>query len=275
MPKPASVYEDNGGLYIVDAPLEVRSEAQVSNGKVGDPACPVPSARMDKVYRKLILPKVEAAVNTSPQFADLRKVYLARVAAEWYRQRRTGALAPMIDSGDVSRWPATRPWTPRQTFDAYVKSYRKGEYKVTKNVVSGRYRYTFTYVDGGVDFADVPFAKLPQPAFQQRYADVSTAVGQSFRTAAPDQHGDVWLGATTQVSPRALDFDAGDDGLPNDAPPPTAERDPLGPIGLVVGGIALILGALFVAAALVVVVIVVARRRGRSGPSRFSSSGTA
>ncbi|WP_052745035.1 hypothetical protein [Micromonospora sp. HK10] len=281
VPKPASVYEDNGGLYIVDAPLEVKSEAQVSNGKVGDPACPVPSARMDKVYRKLILPKVEAAVNTSPRFADLRKVYLARVAAEWYRQRHTGALVPMIDSGDVSRWPATRRWTPRQTFDAYVKSYRKGEYKVTKSVVSGRYRYTFTYVDGGVDFADVPFAQLPQPAFQQRYADVSTAVGQSFHTAAPDQHGDVWLGATAQVRPRALDFDAGDDGLPDDAPPPAAERDqtgpggPIGAVGLAVLGIVLILGALFVAAALAVVVIVVAKRRGRPGPGRASPGGTA
>ncbi|GAA5200886.1 hypothetical protein GCM10023322_79750 [Rugosimonospora acidiphila] len=204
VPKPAVVYEQDGGLYIVDAPLEVKSEGELFDGTKGDPTCPTPSRRMESVFDKVILPKVEDAVNHSPDFAELRRVYLARVAAEWYRQRHTGSLTSMIDNGDVSRWQAIQGWSSRSVFDEYVKSYTQGEYHVQKQLDSGNIRYTFTYTDGGVDFGSVPFSKLTQAAFQAQHPDQAAAVRQSFRKAASDQHGTVWLGDTGSVAAPAV-----------------------------------------------------------------------
>jgi hypothetical protein len=261
VPKPASVYEDHGGLYIVDAPLEVKAEAEKLNGKQGDPSCPVPSQRMESVFEQAILPKVEDAVNHSPDFAELRRVYLSRVAAEWYRQRHTGVLANMIDSGDVSRWPALKKWSSRDVFDAYVKSYKEHEYTVTKEFDSGNYHYTFTYTDGGVDFGDVPFTQVPQATFQQQHADLADAVQRSQQRMAPDQHGRVWLGATNDVKPRVLDYAAGDEpedlAWENREPPaPEPETDWLRSAAGVVVVLLVLTAAVWI--------VVVHRRRTRS-----------
>ncbi|BBH68373.1 hypothetical protein ACTI_50580 [Actinoplanes sp. OR16] len=201
VPKPATVYEQDGGLHIIDAPLEVKSESEMLNGTSGDPSCPVPSRRMQAIFEKEILPAVEKAVNTAPAYAELRRVYLARVAAQWYRERGTGALTSMIDKGDVSRWRSIKSWKPRAVFDAYVKSYKNGEYRVTRTETSGNHQYTYTYTDGGVDFATVPFTRLTSAAFRQSHPDLATAVQGSFGAATPDAGGRVWLGDVSAVPP--------------------------------------------------------------------------
>lgn len=199
VPKPASVYEADGGIYIIDAPLEVKAESEMNKGVFGDPSCPAPSDRMEKVFEQLILPKVEDAVNHAPEFAELRRVYLARVAAEWYRQKhsRGGLLSSLIDSNDVSAWPALQIWSPRQVFDDYVKSYRDHEYNVTKTVDSGNYRYTFSYSDGGVDFGKVPFAAVPKNTFQQQHPGASQAVQHSYQQPTQNGSGTLLLGGTS------------------------------------------------------------------------------
>ncbi|WP_433222549.1 hypothetical protein ACQP00_23765 [Dactylosporangium sp. CS-047395] len=255
VPKPATVYQADGGIYILDAPLEVKAESQLSKGKFGDPSCPAPSDRMEKVFEQLILPKVEDAVNHAPEFAELRRVYLARVAAEWYRERKSGALTSMIDSGDVHRWPAMQSWQPKQVFDAYVKSYRDHEYNVTKNVDRGGYRYTFTYSDGGVDFGDVKFSGVAKSEFQQQYGDVSKAVGQSFEQRAPDAHNRIWLGATAQVKPKPLDYTSGEDQYADDGPPPDRALEPARSYTAIYGWTLAAVLMMFVAALFLVLVL--------------------
>ncbi|MEU6017638.1 hypothetical protein ABZ826_27415 [Streptomyces sp. NPDC047515] len=39
-------------------------------------------AHNESVFRGMILPRVERAVNTAPEYASLRRVYRSRVAAE-------------------------------------------------------------------------------------------------------------------------------------------------------------------------------------------------
>ncbi|WP_033407722.1 hypothetical protein [Nonomuraea coxensis] len=135
VPAPASVHERGDELYILDAPLEVKLEsehlpASPPGGELGK-GCAGQSAadgeRAERVFRSLILPRVQRAVNTAPEYAALRRVYLSRVAAEWYRERsRTGrtTYASLVDKGDVRRWRSRQEWSPRQVFDAYVRSYR-------------------------------------------------------------------------------------------------------------------------------------------------------
>jgi hypothetical protein len=257
VPRPAEIYEDNGGLYIISAPLEVKSESEEFNGTTGDPACPVPSRRMESVFERLILPKVEDAVNHAPDFAELRRVYLSRVAAQWYRQRGTGALADMIDSGDVSRWQAATHWSPRQVFDDYVKSYKQGEYHTTKEVVVGSIRYRFSYTDGGVDFGTVPFQQVPRATFEQDHPGLASTVGQSFDKVSTDRQGTRWLGDSADTS-AAVDLPSGDpQKIPDDEDAPA--QDAVHP-GWMRAGVA---GAVVVLLA-VVVLVLLRRRRARS-----------
>jgi hypothetical protein len=168
-------------------------------------------------------------------------VYLARVAAEWYRQRHTGALTKMIDSGDVSRWQALQKWSSQQVFDEYVKSYKQGEYHVTKKLVSGNYRYTFTYTDGGVDFADVPFSQMTQATFRQEHPDLAKVVQQSFRKASSDQHDTVWLGDSGNVS-APVNTPAGDpQDLPDDSSATPSSHTSTGWVGATVAILVLLL----------------------------------
>jgi hypothetical protein len=258
VPKPAVIYEQDGGLYIVDAPLEVKSEGEMLNGTQGDPNCPVPSQRMESVFEQLILPKVEDAVNHSPDFEELRRVYLARVAAEWYRQRHPdGALSSMIDKGDVARWQAMESWSSKSVFDDYVKSYTQGEYHVEKQVDSGNIRYTFTYSDGGVDFGSVPFSKLTKAAFSQQNPNLADAVQQSFRKAAPDQHGTVWLGDTGNVSAPVVSTDGDPQAIP-----PDDEASPTHARSWYTGWLGWTGGALVLLVAIGATIALVRRRRG-------------
>src|SRR5204863_898717 len=137
IPGPAKVRESNGELYVLDAPLQVKSAP--INFKtpivVNCPAQPDSiTEHNQKMYEQYILPEVEKAVNTAPEYEDLRRVYLARVMAEWLRQRsaaKANAFTPIINSGTVSRWPARTPWNPMDVFNAMVKSLKEGEFTYT------------------------------------------------------------------------------------------------------------------------------------------------
>jgi hypothetical protein len=206
VPAPATVRQDGDSLYIMDAPLEVKLESEylkergASTGNAE--ACPVPDKSIqdhnEQVFRTMILPKVQEAVNTAPEFAELRRVYLSRVAAEWYRQRnahQATSYGPLIDHDDVQRWPARATWSPRQVFDQYVDSYRNGEFHVTQQHQDGQYVYTNTYVFGGVDFSSVPFDNVTAATFQEKWGNLSQVVNGSLSRPTTDEHGGIWLGS--------------------------------------------------------------------------------
>ncbi|MFJ4854925.1 MULTISPECIES: hypothetical protein [unclassified Streptomyces] len=234
VPKPAAVYEHNGGLYIVDAPLEVKMEADYLKSRGGSSGCAKSDDRMVSLFRSKVLPKVEENVNKGADFADLRRVYLSRVAAEWYREKHTdGSLAGLIDSGDVSPWPARESWSSRQVFDAYVKSYNKKEFNVHRVKRVGDYRYDVTYSYGGVDFSNVDLVPMAEAAFSAQHQGLTDAVAASAQHAAPDRQGKVWLGGGAYP----VDHH---DPLPVAAPAKAAGRSGGHPWIFVVGGVVLL-----------------------------------
>jgi hypothetical protein len=200
VPKPASVYEQGGGLYIVDAPLEVKMETDYLKQQGVQGSCTTPDARMESTFHTLVLPKVEDAVNHSPDFADLRRVYLSRVAAEWYRQKHHQGtlLSSLIDSNDVSTWPALQSWSPRQVFDQYVDAYKTKEFNITKQITQGNEVYQMTYTYGGVDFSNVVLHAMSEVAFQQQHPGTSSVVHRSYQQPIQDERGMFWLGATSR-----------------------------------------------------------------------------
>ncbi|MBO0867715.1 MAG: hypothetical protein J2P15_04040 [Micromonosporaceae bacterium] len=211
VPGPASVREDNGQLYIISAPLQVKLETDYTKtkGVGGTSGCPGQSQaetqHNEAVYRSTILPQVEFAVNHAPEYADLRRVYVSRIAAQWYRERsqtRQTAYSDLIDKGDASDWPLREPWSPQETFDQYVKSYKNGEFKVTHTTRKGNVVQTVTYLYGGVDLSRVPRLKMSGSTFTKLYGQLPGTVSQALYGQTSDAgQGLVWLGGESTARP--------------------------------------------------------------------------
>ncbi|MGW3283069.1 hypothetical protein ACWDR3_00315 [Streptomyces sp. NPDC001002] len=205
VPGPAEVRRDGDKLYILKAPLDVRTESAYRSAGQTASACAgqdeATRSHNESLFRSLVLPQLRKSVNSGPQYADLRRVYLARVAAEWYRElsrSRDTAYGDLVDGGDVGPWETTTGWRPRDTFDKYVESHTKGEFSVARDItVNGVVtRRLLTY--GGVDLARVPLREVSEAAFARRYGAMSDDVGTSLKQPAGHDPSDaLWLGSPT------------------------------------------------------------------------------
>ena len=205
VPEPAEVFDGEDELYIVDAPLSVQMESQyvASRGGAGAGSCGKQSANVEawneQVFRDLILPRIEKAVNENPEYAELRRVYLSRVAAEWYRERSQDSpttYGDLVDGGDVSGWVTETKWKPKDTFDQYVRSYREGEFNVSRQTRKGDYIETRTYIFGGVDFGYVELQRVSwAEAFGGQWAGMPMDTEMATETVVKGDRGShVWMG---------------------------------------------------------------------------------
>ncbi|BCJ36571.1 hypothetical protein Athai_40740 [Actinocatenispora thailandica] len=202
-PKPASVRQTNGSLYILDAPLRVRTATlYTTDPKTGKRTCPGQSkARADynqRVLRQLLVPKVEQAINSDSRFATLRRVYLSRVAAEWYRQvsaKHDTMYRRLINQGILGPWVSRTPWSPRDIYDQYLKEYDA----TTGSIVVGSTTYSFHY--GGVDFSRAPSAPVSQQQFAAKHPQLPKTVDKSIDKPTTDPDDDTtWAGGTVTVA---------------------------------------------------------------------------
>ncbi|QUQ68306.1 Tox-REase-5 domain-containing protein [Kutzneria sp. CA-103260] len=211
VPQPAAVRPSGTDLYILDAPLEVRSE----NWHDGSNACPGQTQQRadynEQVIHDLLLPAVQQKVNTAPEFAELRKVYLSRIAAEWYRQLSTTQntqYKSVIGSGIVGPWASRTAWDPKDVFNQYVKLVNGTHSVITVDGV------TYRIVYGGVDFSKAPQTPVSQQEFQQKWPQLPQTVDRSISKPTLDSSGkSIWFGGTSlvaQVQP----------GPPSTTPPP-------------------------------------------------------
>ncbi|MFF5972841.1 LAETG motif-containing sortase-dependent surface protein [Streptomyces sp. NPDC012769] len=187
-PKPAQVREQDGGIYILDAPLALKSTAQktVTQGP-GEPICdpgPEQIKAAQKVVDSMIVPEVEKIINTAPQYADLRRVYTSRVAAEWIRQqdaKKESDFRPIIDSGDVSKWPLRAPnekWDKDELFQRYRKIYIEGEFTYDIDTDHG----VTVYIVGGVDFSRQPKKNISKVRFDTENRTLDTTTRTSMQS---------------------------------------------------------------------------------------------
>lgn len=213
VPTPATVHESKGELHILDAPLAVKMESEYAQGSGlggATKGCAAPNSSTQRhneaIFRALILPNITKAVNTAPAYADLRRVYLSRVAAQWMLERsekKTTAYSKVIGSRNIDRWVSRQPWSPREVFNRFVKSYTKGEFNVTRKTREGNIITTTTYIYGGVDFTGVPRVRLTPGAFQKQWSALPATLDKSLRAPTPDQNGRVWLGAEVPADPHS------------------------------------------------------------------------
>ncbi len=228
VPAPATVSESRGELHILKAPLYVKMESDYRRraGVPGVRSCPGQpqdvERRSEAVYRRLILPHVQRAVRRSPQYAALRRVYLSRVGAEWYRRlgsREGGAFGEIIDSGNISRWVSKRRWRPRDVFNRYVRSLRRGEFRVQRRMRRGNLVSTSTLVYGGVDFTEVPQQAISPTELRSRRPELAgTLVRALSRPAVERDRGDVWLAGASFERTYAAADPGSNGGSRGDAP---------------------------------------------------------
>ena len=201
VPLPATVRETGDELYVLDAPLTVMSVAQDYGAAFGpcpqnaDPA--IVKAKED-LWRTLVLPRVAQVVNTAPEYAALRRVYVSRVAAEWFRRHgdRRSKLGRLVDSGRIDRWALNPPWDPSGVFNEMLRSIREGEFSVQRTLSDGTVTYTRIYQFGGVDLTRAPRTRVGRKAFKASYPRVARTVRRAVKRPAADaSRGDMWLGA--------------------------------------------------------------------------------
>ncbi|MGN9913837.1 hypothetical protein ACTMTJ_40515 [Phytohabitans sp. LJ34] len=211
VPRPAVVREQGNELFILDAPLEVKMETEYLKTKgSGSEGCPnhstADTSHNEGVYRVVVLPELQKAVNEAPEYADLRRVYASRVAAEWYRERsakKPTAYGHLIDSGDVSAWPLRERWTPKDTWNRFVKSYKDGEFRVERTTREGFMQVTRLYVYGGVDLSDIPQRRLSGADFTGKRPAMDAAVKAAMAgPVAEAGGGPMWLGGWSTERPR-------------------------------------------------------------------------
>jgi hypothetical protein len=209
------------------------------------------------VYQQIILPELEKQVNTDPGYADLRRVYLSRVAAEWLRRRaatKSTVFTPIIGSGDVSRWPARTAWSFQDVYKSYLKSFNEGDYTYKRDVEDGGQTITVTFTMGGVDFSQSPRKPVSATTFKKEHPTLPVTVSGSKKAPLAYGSNDVnltWLGGDAQQN--------------HAAPPPTNPASPEGP-GLPITGspVAAVAGVGTVLLVAGVVLLARLRRRRRT-----------
>lgn len=216
VPGIATVHATRTQLYIINAPLKVElAPVTHLSGKLLAGICPQTSwlKGYEALYRKLIVPELQRDVNTAPQFAPLRRVYMSRVAAQWVRDDvgRNTVLGRLVDSGGITRWKARNPWSPLAIWRQYLKIFGTVQARYTVPIQEGRcaaipgckpdWVSVVQNVLGGVDWRHrIPEANISTRQFDKNWPSLAAAAQSS--NQASSSHGTVWLGAATKAQPR-------------------------------------------------------------------------
>lgn len=156
----------------------------------------------------MVLPEIVKAVNTAPEYAKLRRAFLARIVAEWIRTRhRSGdrtSFDKLLDSRNLEPAKLQGDWTPRQVFDAYVRSIKEGEFTYKRTTRQGRNTLISTFVFGGVDFSKVPMNRVSAAQMSRQHPRLPQTVQASMGKPASASDGSIWLGETAESPSRGL-----------------------------------------------------------------------
>jgi hypothetical protein len=167
-PGTARVVESGSSLYVVEAGLSVKEEAQyfqdTSTGNiVHRPASTCDNANADPrilktaedTFRSTVLPEVFERVARSTVFQNLRTIYYWRVVAEWYRKHRPGFFKGVEPKHyRAHSVEAGRKYAGR-VFQAYYKSAVDGSFVAEQKVHHAGRAFLRTYTHGSIDFSRV------------------------------------------------------------------------------------------------------------------------
>ncbi|MEU5347377.1 hypothetical protein AB0H18_42310 [Streptomyces sp. NPDC020766] len=210
VPGQVEVREDGDSLYILKALLDVRTESE----NIEDPyaqgcdADPATDAHNENLERTLVLPEIVKAVNTAPEYAPLRRAFMARIIAEWVRERhqqghRT-SFDDVIESADLGPAELDDGWRPKEVFDAYVDSYRNKEFDITRKTRDGTVTRVERYTVGGADLTHVTLTTVGAAEMAKRYPQLAASASDSVDRQVTAADGSIWLGSSTNPPARGF-----------------------------------------------------------------------
>ncbi|WP_433139834.1 hypothetical protein ACQPZ8_40100 [Actinomadura nitritigenes] len=202
VPGDVEVREDGSSLYILKADLAVKAKAQhIANaGKLSCVSDPASDARNEQLEQRMVVPAIVKAVNTAPEYAPIRRAFLARIVAQWIRKRHQDghrtSFDKLIGSGNIGPAELQDGWTPRQVYDSYVRSIQNGDFSYTQTVDRGDMRVVRQLVTGGVDFSRIPMSPVGAERMKREHPDLPRTVRASAAGPASAADGSIWMGAS-------------------------------------------------------------------------------
>ncbi|WSQ10673.1 hypothetical protein OG604_24600 [Streptomyces sp. NBC_01231] len=222
VPDRAKVREQNGGIYILDAPLKVNHAAMDFDTPVQGEDCSKKLTKEEKEYShqlidRYLVPHVQKQINTEKKYADLRRVYKSRVAAEWIRiqdAKKATDFRPVINSNNLKRWPLrgeNADWDKLTVWKEMRKSFTEGDFTYEWPLTDGR---IYTLFVGGVDFAKAPKRNVSGVEFQLQHRELPRTTKDSVRAETSARDSDTaFLGGNGAANTS--------DGKPDPTPTPT------------------------------------------------------
>jgi hypothetical protein len=200
IPGRVQVWEDGGSLYILSAQLAVKA--------VPDHVADMPAschydaqtdARGQRLDQTMMVPLITKTVNTAPEYAPIRRAFMARIVGQWIRDRHANgqrtSFDSLIDSGNVGPARLGDGWQPRQVFNAYVKSLKDGEFTYNTTFHQGGATIIQKITIGGVDFTNLNPTAVSAAQMNQQYPQLAQMVKSSV-TQLTSFRGSLWLGDT-------------------------------------------------------------------------------
>ena len=208
VPGQVQVREDGGSLYILSAQLAMKA--------VPDHVADMPTschydaqtdARGQRLDQAMIVPLITKMVNTAPEYAPIRRAFMARIVAQWIRDRYANgqriSFDSLIDSGNIGPAELQDGWQPQQVFNAYVKSLKDGEFTYNTTIRQGGASYIQKITVGGVDFTNLNPTVVSAAQMNQDYPQLAQTAKSSVNQLTSSD-GTLWLGDTVAPPTRSL-----------------------------------------------------------------------
>ena len=129
-PGEISIYDENNLMMIVDADLDVQTEADylASQNSLGSRE----NLESDLV-KDLLVPALKKDVNNGRNFAELRSMFYSVLLAQWFKRKFSDSLYKFYFDAEKTAGVDVAPAELKKAiFERYVKAFKKGAYDVTR-----------------------------------------------------------------------------------------------------------------------------------------------
>ena len=200
VPGQVLVREDGGSLYILSAQLAVKAVPEhVADMPASCHYDAQTDARGQRLDQAMIVPLLTKMVNTAPEYAPIRRAFMARIVAQWIRDRYASgqrtSFDSLIDSGNIGPARLQDGWQPEQVFNAYVKSLKDGEFTYNTALRQGGTTYIQKITIGGVDFTNLNPTAVSAAQMNQDYPQLAQSAKSSV-SQLTSSGASLWLGGT-------------------------------------------------------------------------------
>ncbi|MCO5999268.1 hypothetical protein [Actinoallomurus rhizosphaericola] len=205
VPGDVEVREDGSSLYILKATLAVKTQAThvaMPSRWFSCRSNPQVDARSEHINRTMLVPKITQAINTAPEYAAIRRAFVARIVAQWIRKRHQEghhtSFDGLIDSGKLGPSKLQNGWRPQQVYDVMLRMYQNGGFAYKRTVRKGGTVVTSTVMTGGVDFSNLYPKRLSASATNRQYPHLPQTAKSSTHRPTTASDGSIWLGVSTE-----------------------------------------------------------------------------